>query len=62
MNETTKITHRRFKDGDNAPRPWQDVQRERGPLRLVVRRARQSYFYWSFNSSHVFGFHSRASR
>ena len=39
-----------------------DGQREYGPLRLVVRQARQSYSYWSFNSSHVFGFHSRANR
>ena len=39
-----------------------DGQREHGPLRLVVRRARQSCFYWSFNSSHVFAFHSRANR
>ena len=23
MNEITKITNRRFKDGDNAPLPWQ---------------------------------------
>jgi len=24
MNEITKITNRRFKDGDSAPRPWQE--------------------------------------
>ena len=39
-----------------------DGQREHGPLRLVVQRPRQSYVYCSFNSSHVFGFHSRANR